>query len=86
MDKEYMLQTIKIRIKELEKKYREYFSTDNGPSSSKSGAACMRSRIKKDLDVLKLLEALLMYCPATMVIDNENLERVFNRLTEPRGT
>lgn len=83
MNKAYMLEMVRQRIKILEAKYREYFDT-NGPSKSISGAACIRSRIKKDLGVLQLLEYLLLYCPDTMEIDNSNLCAAFDRLVEPR--
>ena len=43
-----MLEMLQQRIKMLEINYRKYFDTDTGPSKSKSGAACMRSRIKVD--------------------------------------
>lgn len=84
MNKEYMLSVIKERIKALESEYRKYFDLDNGPSKSYSGAACIRSRIKKDLGVLKLIEYLLVYCPDTMEIVNDELCNVFDRLVEPR--
>lgn len=84
MNKEYMLKVCQERIKELQSKYRLYFDTDKGPSKSISGAACIRSRILKDIRTLKLLEYLLMYCPDTMSIDNQELQDAFDRLTEPR--
>ena len=84
MDRDYMLQSVRIRIEELQKKYREYFDTDNGPSRSVSGAACIRSRILKDLGTLKLIEYLLVSCSSKMTIDNEELCRAFDRLVEPR--
>lgn len=84
MDRDYMLQSVRHRIKELQEKYREYFDTDNGPSRSVSGAACIRSRITKDLGVLKLIEYLLVSCSSKMIIDNDELCRAFDRLVEPR--
>lgn len=84
MNKEYMLALIRERIEQLEAKYRSYFDLDNGPSKTYYGSACLRSRTKKDIDTLKLLEYLLMYCPNTMIIENENLIKAFDRLTEPR--
>lgn len=79
-----MLEMLRQRIKILEINYRKYFDTDIGPSKSKSGAACMRSRIKKDLEVLKLIEYLLMYCPDTMSIDSSSICAAFDKLVEPR--
>lgn len=84
MDREYMLQMIDERSSELEKRYREYFDTHSGPSKSKSGAAVMRSRIKKDLDLLSLLEYMLACLPDTFGIDDGVLINAFDRLVEPR--
>lgn len=84
MNKEYMLTLIRERIKQLEITYRSYFDTDNGPSKSYHGSACMRSRTLKDMNTLKLIEYLLMYCPDTMEIVSEELIKAFDRLTEPR--
>ena len=84
MNKEYLLSMVRTRIKQVEEEYRKYFDLDNGPSKSYSGAACIRSRLKKDLGILHLLEYLIMYCPDTMQIDNEDLCNSFDRLVEPR--
>lgn len=84
MKKDYLLRMIRQRITELETKYRDYFDLDTGNSKSYSGAACMRSRIKKDLGTLKLLECLVMYCPNTMRLDNQEICDAFERLVEPR--
>ena len=84
MNKEYMLALTRERIAQLEAKYREYFDLDNGPSKSYSGASCIRSRIKKDLGTLKLIEYLLVYCPDSMSIESDDITQAFDRLTEPR--
>ena len=84
MDKEYMLNTIRARLKQCETLYRSYFSTDTGPSKSASGAACMRSRYKRDIELLKLLEYLVMYCPDNMLIESADIIAAFDRITEPR--
>jgi hypothetical protein len=84
MNKEYMLTLIRERIEQLEVIYRKYFDTENGPSKSYRGSACMRSRTKKDLGTLKLLEYLLMYCPDSMEIESEEITKAFDRLVEPR--
>ena len=84
MNKEYMLALIRDRIKELEKIYRDYFDTDNGPSKSHSGSACLRSRTLKDMGTLKLIEYLLVYCPDSMEIVSEDITKAFDRLVEPR--
>ena len=76
-----MLAVLKQRIEELEKKYRSYF---NVAGQSYSGAACMRSRVKKDLGTCKLLEAILLQAPDSLVLNSTELEDTFNRLVEPR--
>lgn len=83
MDKEYMLETLRRVIPEMEAKYRSLFSTD-GSSKSIKGAAVNRSKRKKLLDLAKLIEYLLMYCPDNMEITNPDLCNAFDRLTEPR--
>lgn len=83
MDKKYMLETLKYTIPEMEAKYRSLFSTD-GSSKSIKGAAVNRSKRKRLLDLAKLIEYLLMYCPDNMEISNADLCHVFDRLTEPR--
>lgn len=84
MNKEFMLAQVRYRIKELEQQYRSYFDTDGGPSTSVSGAACMRSRVTKDLGTLHLIEYLLINCPDSLSIDSESICKAFDRLTEPR--
>lgn len=84
MNREYLLQVVANRIKELQVEYRKYFDTDNGPSKSFSGAACIRSRIRKDLGTLKLIQYLLEYCPDTMVIESKDIIDAVDRLVEPR--
>lgn len=83
MDKEYMLETLRRVIPEMEAKYRSLFDT-NGSSKSVKGAAVNRSKRKKLLDLAKLIEYLLMYCPDNMEITNPDLCKAFDRLTEPR--
>lgn len=84
MEKEYLLKVIRLRIKQLEEEYRKYFDLTNGPSKSYSGAACIRSRLKKDLGTLHLLNYLVTLCPDTMCIDNTDLCSTIDRLVEPR--
>lgn len=82
MNKDYMLMMIKDRLKELEKKYRMYFDTDTGPSKSKSGAACIRSRINKQILTLRLLEHIVLRCPGNLTIDSDDLIKAFMKLVE----
>ena len=84
MNKEYMLEQLKIAIPLMEAKYRSLFDT-SGSSWSSKGAAVNRSKRKRLLDLAKLIEYLLMYCPESMFIDNSDLCSAFDRLVEPRG-
>lgn len=81
MNKEWMLQICRQRIKELQQKYRLYFDS-TGPSKSLSGQACLRSRIMKDIRTLKLLEYLLSYCPDSMLIEDQEICGAFDKLTK----
>lgn len=83
MNKEYLLSVIKQRIKQVESEYRKYFDLENGPSKSYSGAACMRSRLKKDLGTLRLLEHIITNCK-DITLDDDDLCNAFDRLVEPR--
>lgn len=85
MNKQYLLAAIRQRIAQVESEYRKYFDLENGPSKSYSGASCMRSRLKKDLGTLRLLEYLVLRCPDDMTLpDNDELVKAFDRLVEPR--
>lgn len=80
-----MLNAIRIRIAEVEKKYRACFDTD-GPSKTKNGAAVNRARCLKELRTLKLLEYLLLRCSSNITMDDVDLCAAFDQLTEPRGS
>ena len=77
MNKEYMLKEIRTLIAELQKQYRSYFSNENNTVGSN---ASQRSRTKRALDRSKLIEYLLMYCPDTMVIDDQDICDAFDKL------
>jgi hypothetical protein len=77
MDKEFMLAEIRSIIAELEKTYRSYFSNENHTNGTN---ASQRSRAKRALDRARLIEYLLMYCPDTMVIDDQDLCDAFDKL------
>ena len=81
MDKEYMRDMLRARLKEGETKYRACFDTD-GPSKSKAGAAVNRSRCLKEMRILHLIEYLVLRCPDTLTIDGDLCE-AFDQLTEP---
>ena len=84
MDKDFILHAIKARLEELGKKYREYCDIDNGPSKSASGSACMRARVKKDIDTLRLVEYLVMWCPDSFEITDKDMSDIMDRFLEPR--
>lgn len=79
MNKEYMLGVLKDAITALEKEYRFYFNTEG---KSENGAATMRSRLKKDIGLCKLIEYLVMRCPGTLTVDNAELCAAFDRITD----
>lgn len=79
MDKEYMLSVLKDAITALEREYRFYF---NPEGKSENGAATMRSRLKKDIGLAKLIEYLVMRCPGTLTVDSPELCAAFDRITE----
>lgn len=80
MTKNDMEQLVNYRITELRHLYREYFDTTRSKSSG--GATTMRSRTKKELDTLLLIQWLLQQCSNINLPDY--LEAGFNRLVEPR--
>ena len=77
MNKEYMLKEIRALIAELQKQYRSYFSNEENTVGSN---ASQRSRTKRALDRAKLVEYLLMYCPDTMTIDDQDICDAFDKL------
>lgn len=82
MNKEYMLSILKDAIEALEKEYRFYFDANNCAGKSENGAATMRSRLKKDIGLCKLIEYLVMRCPGTLTVDNAELCAAFDRITD----
>jgi hypothetical protein len=77
MNKEYMLKEIRTLIVELQKQYRSYFNNENNTVGSN---ASQRSRTERALGRAKLIEYLLMYCPDTMVIDDQDICDAFDKL------
>lgn len=71
MNKEFMLASVKHRLKELEQNYA--LACDNvtrsGRRLTKSGGACYRSRLKRDICTLKLVRELLASCTAEYIMD-----------------
>lgn len=83
MNKEYMLAKVRQRLEEQMINYRN-LCNGTGRSKTYAGSAVNRSKVKKEIQLLQLLEYLLMYCPDTMMIDNQELTDGFDRLVEPR--
>lgn len=82
-----MLEAVRRRIGQLEDLYRGYCNgkSSAGVNLTYGGAATLRSNTKRDLGLLHLMEYLLLYCPDTIIIDDADVQKVFDRLTEPRG-
>lgn len=61
MKKDYMLSLIEARLAELLIKYKEACNNKSidGRQFTQSGAACTRSRLKRDICLLKLVYRLL---------------------------
>lgn len=86
MDKEYMLVTVRRRIKELLKEYEAACNdkTVDGRSLSSNGAGTKRSRLKRDIQLLTLIELLLISSKAVYIDDSDAIDG-FDRLVEPRS-
>ena len=86
MDKEYMLITVRRRIKELLKEYEAACNdkTVDGRSLSSNGAGTKRSRLKRDIQLLTLIEQLLISSKAVYIDDSDAIDG-FDRLVEPRS-
>lgn len=86
MDKEYMLVTVRRRIKELLKEYEAACNdkTVDGRSLSSNGAGTKRSRLKRDIQLLTLIEQLLISSKAVYIDDSDAIDG-FDRLVEPRS-
>ena len=85
MDKEYMLITVRKRIKELTAAYEAACDdkTVDGRSLSSNGAGTKRSRLKRDIQLLILIEQLLLTSRAVFIEDEDAIDG-FDRLVEPR--
>lgn len=76
MNKQWMLEQIDLRIADISvqcKRLDEHCTT-------KSSAACMRSRLNKDKALLKLLRVLLNNSSGDVIITDPELIGAFNRL------
>lgn len=80
MDREYILYRCRLRIEQLKKKYFEYV---NDKSINKGTAALRRAQIKRDIQILMLVEQLCLTSKAVF-IDDENAVDGFMKLVEPR--
>lgn len=81
-----MLVTVKRRIKELLKEYEAACNdkTVDGRSLSSNGAGTKRSRLKRDIQLLTLIEQLLISSKAVYIDDSDAIDG-FDRLVEPRS-
>ena len=81
MNKDYMLAAIRQRLKDLKKQYYAACQdkTIAGRQVSKSGAAVLRSRTKRDICILTLVEELLVTSEAVNIF-NEDAIAGFDKL------
>lgn len=85
MNKEYMLSRIEQRIKELTRRYYLLVNNKNkyGEVIKNKCASVYRSKVKRDIQLLKLLYELLKHVDDKMFItDNDSLD-AFHKLVEP---
>jgi hypothetical protein len=83
-DKDYMLEEIACRIECLKEAYRKAVTgfTIRGDPVTKSGGACLRSRIKKDICALTLVKEILEQCTDDIEISDPDSITGFNRLVK----
>ena len=84
MDKEYMLYSLRQRKAELERRY--YLACRDKDQYEKpiaeNTAKVLRARIKRDIQLLILIEQLLIGC-SSMYIEDEDAIDGFHKLVEP---
>ena len=84
MDKEYMLYALRQRKEELKRRYylacRDRDQYDN--PIAENTAKVLRARIKRDIQLLILIEQLLIGC-SSMYIEDEDAIDGFHKLVEP---
>ena len=84
MDKEYMIYALRQRKAVLRKRY--YLACRNKDQYEKpiaeSTAKVLRARIKRDIQLLILIEYLLIGC-SSMYIEDEDAIDGFHKLVEP---
>lgn len=85
MDKEYMLELIRARLKVLDKRLKAALNQQNeqGEAITYGAAAAIRTLTLRDIGTLKVMEQVLCWSKARMYIDDEDLIQAFHRLTEP---
>lgn len=86
MDKEYMLYKLKQRLVELETQYKQaVLGLDlDGKELKASYALLLRAKIKRDIQILLLIEQLLI-TSKLVYITNEDAIDGFMKLVEPRS-
>lgn len=83
-DKDYMLEELAYRIEYLKEAYKAYAQGHNirGDPVTRSGAACLRSRVKKDICTLSLVKEILEQCTDDIVIEDPDSLLGFDRLVK----
>lgn len=86
MNKEYMLAVVRKRIAYLTKCYSAAVNnkTIDGRELTPNGAGSKRAKLKRDIQILILLQELLLKYTGSM-IENEDACEAFDKLVEPRS-
>lgn len=82
MDREYILFKCRKRIEELREKYFTYCKER---TVKKNTAALRRAQIKRDIQVLMLIEQLCLTSRAVFIEDEDAIDG-FMKLVEPRNS
>ena len=84
MNKQYMLLALRRRLKELQRRYVLACNNKDqqGIVISKGTAGVLRARIKRDMQLLCLIEQLLITSAAVYITDDDAIDG-FNKLVEP---
>ena len=86
LDKAYMKAAIDSRIQAAHDRYVALCNnrTVNGRDVTYNSGAHMRSRLRQEIGLLKLLDDLLIYIKVDELALSDESEVAFDRLTEPR--
>ena len=85
MDKEYMMYAIKSRLQVLEKRYKNLCLNldEDGNEISEKVAVVYRSHVKRDYQILILVQSVLEACDDCVINDDDAID-AFMKLVEPK--